>query len=125
MSSTTRRGQYAAFAPSLGGGVPHSTNGPKSNEYVVIGGHSVATKDSSSPQRFSPAMPGGWIRCVDTVSEGNRARSTSSTLVLLKLAEPRRQQGARHLRDATVDLVEPGAAGHELADHQEHPALVQ
>jgi hypothetical protein len=54
-------------------------NGPKSNEYVLIGGQPVAVTWSSSPQRRSAATPGPWIMWVDSVSLGNIARSTTST----------------------------------------------
>ena len=53
--------------------------GPKSNEYVSIGGQPVALTASSRPQRCRAATPGAWMMCVDTVSLGNVARSTTST----------------------------------------------
>ena len=54
-------------------------NGPKSNAYVSIGGHVVAVSRSSRPHRCSAAMPGGWTRCVESVSLGKVARSTIRT----------------------------------------------
>ena len=53
--------------------------GPKSNEYLVIGGQLVASSRSRMPHRASAATAGGWARCVDIVSLGNVALSTSST----------------------------------------------
>ena len=78
LSSTVRRGQYATGSSAVPG-EPEIVNGPKSNAYVSIGGHPVAVTRSSSPHRRSAAMPGGWIRCVEIVSLGNVARSTTST----------------------------------------------
>ena len=54
--------------------------GPKSNEYRVIGGQFVASSRSRMPHRASAATAGGWTRCVDIVSLGKVALSTSSTL---------------------------------------------
>jgi hypothetical protein len=53
--------------------------GPKSNEYLSMGGQPVATTSSSSPQLRRAATPGAWIRWVETVSLGNVARSTTRT----------------------------------------------
>ena len=44
-----------------------------------MGGQPVALTVSSSPHRASAATPGAWITCVDSVSLGNDARSTTST----------------------------------------------
>jgi hypothetical protein len=43
------------------------------------GGQFEAATRPSSPQRSSRAMPGGWMRRVDSVSLGKEARSTSKT----------------------------------------------
>ena len=53
--------------------------GPKSNEYLATGGQLVALSRSRTPHRPSAATPGGWTKCVDIVSLGNVALSTSST----------------------------------------------
>jgi hypothetical protein len=53
--------------------------GPKSNEYVVIGGQLVVSSRSRTPHRPSAATAGGWARCVDIVSLGNVALSSSNT----------------------------------------------
>ena len=73
-----RRGQYATGQSSLPGS-PEIVKGPKSNEYVPIGGHPVAVSRSSKPHLSSAATPGGWTRCVEMVSLGNVARSTART----------------------------------------------
>jgi hypothetical protein len=78
-SSTIRRGQNPSATPSTDRGAPESVIGPKSNEYFVIAGHPVASRRSRSPHRFSAATPGGWIMCVEIVSLGNVALSTSNT----------------------------------------------
>ena len=44
-----------------------------------MGGQFVASSCSRMPQRASAATAGGWARCVDIVSLGNVALSTSST----------------------------------------------
>ena len=77
VSSTVRRGAKAVESPSHGCGVPAIVNGPKSNEYVLIGGHPLPATLSSRPQRRSAETPGAWTMCVDTVSLGNDARSTT------------------------------------------------
>ena len=66
--------------PSLGRGEPAITNGPKSKRYVRIAGQPDATTESRRPHRSSAAIPGAWMKCVDTVSLGNVARSTIRTL---------------------------------------------
>ena len=66
-------------APFAGRGVPATVTGPKSNEYLVIGGQLVASSWSRMPQRASAATAGGCARWVDIVSLGNVALSTSST----------------------------------------------
>ena len=53
--------------------------GPKSNEYRPTGGQLLASSRSRIPQRASAATAGGWTMCVDIVSLGNVALSTSST----------------------------------------------
>ena len=78
-SSTIRRGQYARSVPLAAYGVPATVTGPKSNEYLVIGGQLVASSCSRMPQRASAATAGGCARWVDIVSLGNVALSTSST----------------------------------------------
>jgi len=65
--------------PSAGRGVPAIVNGPKSNEYVSMGGAPEAMTWSRTPHRRSAAMPGAWIMCVERVSLGNDAWSTSNT----------------------------------------------
>ena len=53
--------------------------GPKSKEYVSMGGQPEATSRSRSPHRLSAAAPTGWTTWVDTVSLGNVVRSTTRT----------------------------------------------
>ena len=59
-SSTIRRGQYARSAPSAGRGVPEIVTGPKSNEYLVMGGQFVASSCSRIPHLASAATA-GWM----------------------------------------------------------------
>jgi hypothetical protein len=72
LSRKVRRGAYAVP------GLPEIVNGPKSTTYVSIGGH-PATASSSRPHRRSAATPGAWTRCVEIVSLGKLARSTTRT----------------------------------------------
>lgn len=44
-----------------------------------MNGAPVATSRSSTPRRRSEAMPSAWKKCVEGVSLGNRARSTTAT----------------------------------------------
>src|SRR3954451_1248174 len=78
-SSTTRRGPYPYARPSAARGDPATPTGPKSRESLLIGGQPVASSCSRIPQRASAATAGGCNTCVEIVSLGNVALSTSST----------------------------------------------
>jgi hypothetical protein len=79
LSSTVRRGQYITDVPSTASGRPRNETGPACIVTVSIGGQPVAASASSSPQRASAAVVRGHRKCVDIVSLGKRARSSTST----------------------------------------------
>jgi hypothetical protein len=77
-SSSVRRGPYIASTPSCAGYPATSGRVPASRRTRRTAGVVAATA-SSSPHRCRQAMPGVWTWCVESVSLGNRARSTAST----------------------------------------------
>lgn len=56
-----------------------SAKGPRSNLCCRTGGQLDSTTLSSSPHLLSRATPGGWMKCVDRLSLGKAALSSSNT----------------------------------------------
>jgi hypothetical protein len=79
LSSAVRRGPIAKSTPSMGGGVPEISNAPLCNLPRRTGGAPSEQMPSRSPHRFARASPACQMKCVDTVSLGNLALSTTST----------------------------------------------
>lgn len=65
--------------PPTAGPIPDNCTGPTSKRIDVIGAHPRARSRSSNPHASRRAAPRCHKKCVDMVSLGNVARSTSAT----------------------------------------------